>query len=265
MQLTRHIQQGSLLYFNHEDDAISVSENEHYIWLAFGDVIQSVMLKRKPYQLTLPHQSAMLLPLLFFKPKEIVELGLGGGNLSRFLRHLNTEITIQSIECNKTVITCFDRYFNPENIPIQIHCDRSENWLTQQQKQITTDKTLDWLICDIYQTQLTDFNQTMTQLENLIAVLSANSCLSINLPDSSDEEVNLCLTVLQQLLPDHQVIYFHIPNYLNIVIQIIPAHWQLFRLLKRNSHSHLSSHLFLKWRKFWQMGIVLKKGTNKLD
>jgi len=263
MQLTKHIQQGSLLYFNCEDDAISVSENEHYVWLAFGDVIQSVMLKRKPYQLTLPHQSAMLLPLLFFKPKEIVELGLGGGNLSRFLKHLDTELTIQSIECNKTVITCFDRYFNPENISIQVHCDRSENWLLQNQAAAIA--TLDWLVCDIYQTQLADFSQTMTQLESLVSVLSANSCLSINLPDSSDEEVNLCLTVLQQLLTDHQVIYFHIPNYLNIVIQIIPAHWQLFRLLKRNSHSYLPNHLFLKWRIFWQAGIVLKNGVNKLD
>ena len=103
MQLLKHIAQGKLVYLSQGKEALSVSENEHYRWLAFHHnnnepVIQSVMHKRKPWQLTLPHQTALLLPLLFFKPNNVVELGLGGGNLDRFLAHLSTNITIKSIE-----------------------------------------------------------------------------------------------------------------------------------------------------------------------
>ena len=252
MQLIKHLQQGELLYFTKTPDAISISENDHYRWLAFNDVIQSVMLKRKPYKLTLPHQTAMLLPLLFFRPAEVVELGLGGGNLGRYLTHLNSNISFSSVECSQTVIECFQRYFNPDKLPLTLINNRSENWIEQQNS-----LQIDWLICDIYQDQLVDFKHTIEHLELLINVISPTTCLSINLPDSTDEEINLCLTVLQQLLKDHHVVSFQIPNYLNVVIQIVPNHWNIFRSLKRNVHSYLPRRTFLQWRKFWQHGIKL--------
>lgn len=254
MQLSKHIAQGKLLYLSQGDEAISVSENEHFRWLAFTNgnseqIIQSVMHKRKPWQLTLPHQTALLLPLLFFRPQAIVELGLGGGNLDRFLSHLTPEITMKSIENNKNVITCFERYFNPNNAVIKIQNSDSKLWLTLEDK-----IKPDWLICDIYQTQHQSVAETNNQLSALIDSIDNHSCLSINLPDASDEEVNLCLTVLQQIQSSHHIYYFHIPNYLNIIIQLIPKHWQTTKLLKRNNNSYLPKRLFLQWRKFWRHG-----------
>ena len=72
MQLAKHIDNSKLLYLsqsygNKSADAISINENNYFRWIAFGDVIQSVMHKRKPWLLTLPHQTMMLLPLLFFQ------------------------------------------------------------------------------------------------------------------------------------------------------------------------------------------------------
>jgi hypothetical protein len=254
MQLSKHVSQGKLLYLDQGEESISVSENEHYRWLAFANnssekIIQSVIHKRNPWQLTLPHQTALLLPLLFFRPLEVVELGLGGGNLIRFLSHLSPDISIHSIEQNKTVIRCFERYFNPDNITINIQNSDSQQWLNTTQK-----AKPDWLICDVYQTQQHDTVKTNKQLADLIDNIDSNSCLSINLPDASDEDVNLCLTVLQQLQSGHDIYYFHIPNYLNIVIQLIPKHWQIKKLLNRNKHSYLPKKLFLKWRDFWRHG-----------
>ncbi len=254
MQLSKHLAQGKLLYLSQGNEAISVNENEHYRWLAFANengeaIIQSVMHKRKPWQLTLPHQTALLLPLLFFRPRTIVELGLGGGNLDRFLTHLSPDIAMQSIEYSKTVISCFKRYFNPDNAEVKVQNNDSKQWLAQQNK-----VKPDWLICDIYQTQNQNIADTNKQLASLLANVDSNSCLSINLPDASDDEVNLCLTVLQQLQSDHHIYYFHVPNYLNIVIQLIPKHWQTTRVLKRNKNSYLSKRLFLQWRKFWRYG-----------
>ncbi|PHR81987.1 MAG: hypothetical protein COA59_14865 [Colwellia sp.] len=254
MQLSKHIAQGKLLYLSQGEESVSVSENKYFRWLAFNNdkgeqVIQSVMHKRKPWQLTLPHQTALLLPLLFFKPQNVVELGLGGGNLDRFLAHTCTNISIKSIEYSSIVIEIFARYFNPEQEKIEIIHRNSHDWLAQ------TEKTApDWLICDVYQHKEQYFDKTIKQLEYLLNNIDSNGCLSINLPDATDNEVNLCLTVLQQLSREHNIIYFHIPNYLNIVIHLIPKHWQTFRLLKRNKSGYLPRRLFLQWRKFWQHG-----------
>jgi len=254
MQLEKHIAQGHLVYLNQGDDSISISENEHYRWLSFSDVIQSVMHKRKPWKLTLPHQTALLLPLLFFKPSNITELGLGGGNLGRYLTHLSNDIIMQSIECNITVINAFNQYFNPEKIKIDIIKNDSYNWLNEN---VITD--ISWIICDVYRQETQKSSDIIKQLEQLVSATNNLSCLSINFPDSSDDEINLYLTVLQQLQSSHHIIYFHIPNYLNIIIHLYPKHWQIHRLIKRNKNSYLPQNIFNRWRKFWRHGKQLNR------
>jgi spermidine synthase len=254
MKLEKHLSQGKLLYLTKHGDAISVSENIHFRWIAFNDVVQSIMHKRKPSSLTLPHQIALLLPLLLFRPKNIVELGLGGGNLTRFLTNLSTEINIKSIEYNKDVIECFTEFFNPDHENMDIILADGINWLEQQDE-----KNIDWLICDVYRSDEFGFSSIVKQFETLTSKLDSQSCLSINLPDVSDEEINLCLTILQQLQSKHHIQYFHIPNYLNIVIHLYPKNWPVHRLLKlrakRNKNSYLSPLKFNRWRKFWPHGI----------
>ena len=252
MKLEKHLSQGKLLYLSKHGDAISVSENDNFRWMAFNDVVQSIMHRRKPYLLTLPHQIALLLPLLLFRPKNIVELGLGGGNLTRFLTHLSTEINVTSLEYNQQVIDCFTEYFNVEQkIENIIHTD-GLTWLADKE---TTN--IDWLICDVYRSDEFGFNNIIKQLEILTDKLNDNACLSINLPDISDEEINLCLSILQQLQSNHHISYFHIPSYLNIVIHLYPKHWPLHRLLKQKTkreHSYLSKRIFNRWRRFWPHG-----------
>ena len=82
--------------------------------------------------------------------------------------------------------------------------------------------------------------------------LAADTCLSINLPDSSDQEVNLCLTVLQQLQTQHRIVYFHVPNYLNVVIHVLPEHWPIDYPSRKNKYSYLTKRLYVRGLKFWQ-------------
>lgn len=247
MQLTKHVRQGSLLFLNQGEVNISISENNHYRWLAFDDTIQSVMLKRLPWKLTLPHQTILMFPLLFFSPKKVTELGLGGGNIARYLKYLDPEIDFTSIEYSATVIECFEQYFNPETTKVNIIFNDASLWLKEQKTY-----EIDWLICDIYQQQVNDFKNTLDLFTLLMHALTSESCLSLNLPDLTDQEVNLCLTVLQQLQSDHNIVYFHVPNYLNIIIHIIPKHWQSQKVLKRNKKSNLSKSTFTRWRQWWQ-------------
>lgn len=253
MQLVKHVAQGKLTYLSQAKETISVSENEHYRWLAFSynndePVIQSVMLKRKPWKLTLPHQTALMLPLLFFKPNSVVELGLGGGNIQRFINKVSAEIALHSIEHNSVVIDCFNQYFNPQNAQVHVIHSDSKQWLQHN------NVDFDWYICDIYQQEIQSYNNTISQLEHITANINPTTCLSINLPDATDNEINLLLTILKQISTHHEITYFHIPNYLNIIIHLIPKQWQTYKRIKRNKHSYLPENTFSRWRGFWQHG-----------
>ncbi|MFT5635574.1 MAG: spermidine synthase [Cognaticolwellia sp.] len=249
MKLTQHVNQGRLVYLSNTTDQITISENEHYRWLAFDDVIQSVMHLRCPEKLTLPHHYAALMPLLFFQPNQVIELGLGGGNLSRFLSALNPKIQVMSIELSQAVIDCFKGYFNPQQHQIVIKNSEALTWL--QQTHCPKRTTADWLICDVYQHYAKSFQSRVNLLTALIDNLQNNACLTINLPDLDDQEINLCLTILRQLQSSHHIIYFHIPRYLNVIIHLLPKHWMLDNLKKRSKTSYLPPTQYLRWRKFF--------------
>ena len=252
MQLVKHIKQGRVLYFTKSEELITINENDYYRWIAFGDVIQSIMNKRKPYLLTLPHHIAMLLPLIFFRPKLIVELGLGGGNFARYLSQLNEEITFTSIERNQHVIQNFYQYFNPLQSSVKVIHQCAEGWIKAKNSQRPSDKDIDWLICDIYQQQLTSFKETIDLLEVFMTAVTPNTCFSLNLPDANHTEINLCLTVLQQLQTNHRVVYFYVPNYLNIVIHLLPLHWPIDKKINWSRYSYLNKRVFSRWTKYWQ-------------
>lgn len=249
MKLTQHVSQGHLVYLSNEPDQISIYENKHYRWLMFDDVIQSVMHLRQPEKLTLPHQYAALMPLLFFKPKQVVELGLGGGNISRFLSILNTSIDVISVELSSQVIRCFSDFFNPLAHNIALENKAALTWL--QDKQLSIKQPPSWLICDVYQHHADSFQNRVELLTALIDNLVDEACLTINLPDLDEHEVNLCLTILKQLQNSHQIIYFHIPRYLNIVIHLLPNHWLINNLKKRSKTTALPPWQYSRWRKYF--------------
>lgn len=254
MKLAQHVNQGRLVYLSNEVDQISIHENDYYRWLMFDDVIQSVMLKRQPNKLTLPHQYAVMMPLLFFKPERVIELGLGGGNLSRFLSALHHSIEVTSVELCEQVIECFNEYFNPHKQIITIENQAALPWL--ENETTSNNKAADWLICDVYQHHADNFQNRVTLLSALIDNLSDDACLTINLPDLDDHEVNLCLTILKQLQNSHQIIYFHIPRYLNIVIHLLPNHWPINNLKKRSKVTALPLWQYRRWRRYFSHHIT---------
>lgn len=249
MKLNQHVSQGKLVYLSNTSDQITISENTHYRWLAFDNVIQSVMNLRCPKKLTLPHHYAALMPLLFFQPNKVVELGLGGGNLSRFLSGLQPNIQVTSIELSQTVIDCFQNYFNPQQHQIIIENSEALAWLQHpaQSKKLSAD----WLICDVYQHHAKSFQSRVALLTALIDNLQDSACLTLNLPDLDDQEINLCLTILKQLQSSHHIIYFHIPRYLNVIIHLLPKYWIIDNLKKRSKTSYLPPTQYLRWRKFF--------------
>ncbi|WP_085300623.1 spermidine synthase [Cognaticolwellia mytili] len=253
MKISQNISQYKLVYLSNDDSQISILENKYYRWLMFDDVIQSIMHLRQPKKLTLPHQYAALMPLLFFKPKQVIELGLGGGNISRFLTALNSDIEVVSVELSSQVIRCFDDFFNPSQRNTSIENEAALTWL--QNKERVERKSADWLICDVYQHHADSFQNRVKLLTALVDNLAEDGCLTINLPDLDDHEINLCLTILKQLQDSHQIIYFHIPRYLNIVIHLLPNHWLISNPKKRSKATFLPAWQYQRWRKLFSQHI----------
>ena len=244
MKLSTQTQQGQLLYFNPSSESLLVSENAYFRWLNFADVTQSIMHKRCPWQLTLPHQTALLLPLLHFQLRSVTELGLGGGNLARFILNLKPDTDFTSIEYNQAIIECFRQYFNPDNIDLKLVNVSAEDWLS-------TDKNpIPWLIYDIYQGVDPDKVSTLIKVLKMSNGIAENLCISINVPQSTRCELELLFKNLSIFSPHYQMVYFNVPRYQNIIIHLISADIDIHDP-KLTNINNLPEHLFRRWCRYW--------------
>jgi spermidine synthase len=91
---------------------IRVLENSDERLLSFGDHDeQSKMLKASPHIPQHTYVQAMLLVLLFSRPRSAIVLGLGGGALLHSLRRFDAAIKLTAVELRSEVITLAKRYF----------------------------------------------------------------------------------------------------------------------------------------------------------
>ncbi|REL31041.1 hypothetical protein [Thalassotalea euphylliae] len=244
MPLSRHLQQGQLLYFKQAPDAISVSENRHFRWLAFNDVLQSAMRKQRPHWLTLPHQWPLMLPWQRYSPKRIVEFGLGGGNHLRFCRWLSPQLDYQVVESNRTVIELSQTFFALDQSAAnqKIVCQTAQQWLTNQSL-----VDIDWLIFDIYQAPKVGVNATHNTLQALIEELPEHTLLSINFTEPTSQS----LRYWQQLFhkkKQHRMAAYEVPHYQNVVVHLLPK--QAPNMVDKECY--LTSSYQKRWQQFHQ-------------
>ncbi|GLX78084.1 hypothetical protein tinsulaeT_14240 [Thalassotalea insulae] len=243
MKLDRHIQASKIIYLIKEQEEITIKESYHYRFLCFSDVVQSIMLKRKPARLTLPHQYFITLPLLFIQPEKIIEFGLGGGNLLKFTNQLLPQCQLTSVESSLQVIQCFQQYFNPEQINCSFQCQDASAWLSQQNGLDT-----DWLIFDIYQNNQNEMI-SLQLIHQLLQQLPLHAWLSINLVDLSETQLNKALSYLGKITSRRQMRYFIVPQYRNVIVHIYSQAHRPSREL-----SSLRPHQFTRWQQLWQYG-----------
>lgn len=240
MKLASHLQQGKVRYFLNNSFPLSVVESSHYIWLNFKQTTQSIMLKRKPHLLTLPHQYFMMLPLLYIVPKHIVEFGLGGGNSLRFLSCYSPNSIVESVEPNTAVIRCFHQFFNPNNAQYFITQQTALQWLSSHKV-----STIDWLIYDIFSADESPI-QELQQLENIIVRLNKESWLTLNISNLSEVEINHILQKIALLKQSHTLIHFQVPYYKNVIVHLHP------KVIAKSSNAHIPPYYVTKAHKLWQ-------------
>lgn len=243
MPLSRHLQQGQLLYFKQAPDAISVSENRYFRWLAFNNVLQSAMRKQKPHWLTLPHQWALMLPWLHYSPTKMVEFGLGGGNHLRFSRWLSPQVDYQVVESSQAVIELSEAFFALDKNAVNqdIYCQSAQQWLVGKSL-----FDIDWLIYDIYQAPKIGVSSTHQTLQDLIRQLPENTILSINFTDATTQSLRFWQQHFHQK-KQHQVAAYEVPHYQNVVVHLLPKKAPKKAITK----AHLNSSL-ARYQKRWQ-------------
>lgn len=245
MKLLPHIKQGNMLHLVRSSTmSVAIMENQQYRWLTFDNTVQSIMLKRNPAKLPLPHQIALCLPLLWFSPRQVSELGLGGGNLLRFIKQLNPQTLVISVEPDQQVIELFQQFFNPTNCDVKLVHSTAQHFLSSPA--ITT---TDWLICDVY--------PDITALSKVITIIAINmqlKVISINLPNFPVDNIELVLSQLAQFKHRYTIRYFEIPQYTNIIILLMSKSLSSLSAQEKTSHSNLPKVQQKRWRKLWQYG-----------
>lgn len=126
---------------------ITVHEDGQYRLLSFaeGDE-QSRISLAKPNVLQHEYTQAMMLSLLFCKPKRATVLGLGGGCLIKALLDTVPGIKLNAVELRPEVIKIAEKYFHlPKSKRLQIFDQDAKKYVAQKQE-----KKIDLLFTDLY-------------------------------------------------------------------------------------------------------------------
>jgi len=207
-------QQYQLLYFFRRDNSLSIKQNDCCRWLCIDDVVQSAMSLAKPWQLTMPHHFALIMPLLHIRPVHIIEFGLGGGNNARLFNYLDKSINHQIIESNIEVINCFEQYFNPQQIEPWIVHAQAEHFLENKKY-----SNADWLIIDIFQDNA---EQALDRtLRPLMSSLQSVQTLSINLLNISSTLLSQLMNTINAHSCTHHIELYTVPRYKNKILHLI--------------------------------------------
>mgnify|MGYP002622548073 CR=1 FL=1 len=206
-------EQSELLYSDSiENQRIEVREWTHYRWLHIaGESVQALIDLNDAHSVVLPNIRTLLLTLLLQPDaKKLLNLGLGGASIERYLRKYHSSIEVKSIEANAKVIELAKEYFKlPPNSEI-INSTAADYFAKNR-------TVYDIILCDIFEDEQQPaclYDQAF--YKNLDKSLSKTGSLAINLLPESEEDV------IQLILPmkgyfDH-ISLLEIDDHTNVVI-----------------------------------------------
>lgn len=184
-------EESELLYSASDaEEIIEVRQWQQYRWLHLGDrSVQAVMKTDAVEQVILPNIQALLAVLLFcLKPERLLNLGLGGASLERYMEANWPEVQLTSVESSKKVIELANDYFYlPEKVNVK-H-DLADQFVQGQTQ------TYDIILADIFVAA----NQASCLFDesfyaNISKCIEKTGVLAMNiLPESEEDVVNILL------------------------------------------------------------------------
>lgn len=185
-----------LIYDNHSlQHPIKVYETDKLRLLRSDEhFTQSALLLSRPEQLVLPYMKSMMAALLFIpNPNKIQLLGLGGGDLLRYLNHYLPKTQLNAVENDPAMQkVAQDYFFLPSNDHIQIKIDDAETYMAHQKS-----KT-DWLLIDLFSHQkIPSLLSKPSFYSNCYELLNNNGLLVLNFISEDSELFKEILWILR--------------------------------------------------------------------
>jgi len=205
-----------LIYSRRTDfQTIEISQNPELRLLRTDHrAIQSALLRNKPEQLVLPYMQAMMAGLLFLSsPKQILLLGLGGGDMVRQLHHQLPESQITAVEIDPVIVEVSRDYFElPDSHNVTICINDAANFLHHD------DQYYELIIVDIYDGEATlDLLKNKHFYQHCYQKLKDDGMLTLNLISNDADQFKQILWLIRQQF-DHSTLCLTIAGHLNIVI-----------------------------------------------
>ena len=207
---------GDLIYARRSKlHTIEVSQNQELRLLRTDQrAIQSALSLMHPQQLELPYMKAMMAGLLFqAPPRSVLLLGLGGGDLVRYLHHYLPETLVNAVEIDSVMVEIAREYFAlPESDRIEIVVDDAMHFL------IHGTRRYEMMLVDIYSgKEVPELLRNSTFYELCYNSLEQNGMLALNLLTSDAETFKHILWLIRQRF-DRSTLCLTIPDHVNIIV-----------------------------------------------
>ncbi|MGL4251030.1 MAG: spermidine synthase [Aeromonas sp.] len=195
---------------------LTVQENGQHRWLEIDGVVQSAMSLVDPGALCLPHQRvvACLLPE---QASRILELGLGGGDLTRYLCQRWPSVSHECVDLDEEVLTVYQQFFqhsqHDECVAPALHLADALAFLEQSEQQY------DLILLDLFSQ---DGNPLLLFQERLYRVLAPrlSGTLIINLLPRTELELTHALTLIEQWIGPATP--YPVAGFINIIVHVTP-------------------------------------------
>lgn len=164
------------------DELLTLSQSGDIRYLHFGtEWVQSAVRLSNPVELTLEYAHYMMITWLWCdKPQRILQLGLGGGALTRFGYHFFPQTQINVVEWNPKVIEVCGTLFKipRDSERLRIVNDDAANYVADKKNHAC----FDWIQIDLYDAQSEGPTLDSTEFyQNCAHCLTEAGVLSINL------------------------------------------------------------------------------------
>ncbi len=161
-----------------EHGPITVLDDGNKRYLAFGEGDeQSCQLKSAPFQLQHDYTQAMLLVLLFTKPRSMILLGVGGGTIVSALHQFLPNMTMHLVELRPKVLDVAYKYFQlPRDKRVSVSLEDASEFLESSEV-----AKADLLFSDLFGSEGLDLQQTQSWfIERCAQLLNDDGWLVLN-------------------------------------------------------------------------------------
>lgn len=208
------------LLFSHKIglSRLNVFENKLYRWLCFDDeqAIQSCMLRAEPSQLILPYQQFMMMWQLLNDSTSglsVSLLGIGGGDILRYLRTTFPETEIVAVDNEPQVAKIASEYFlvKPDQDKLILQIEDAKKFIRKPSRH-------NLLIIDIVENnKLPIFLSEDSFWQRCKESLNANGIIVVNIIPESEESFLNTLKMLKRVF-GHLPLCLEVPEHKNVVL-----------------------------------------------